>query len=200
MLQQNQRVITDSRHNDPAGWSYAVSLQKCCSLLFYCYLDLVFASCLSLHKSIYNQFDLGKKRLSCRAKPLKTLRSNVHYLLNFSSLEFTTKSRGICRGGYVEGNTFRGMCWGEYIPLFCYCNQLLFQPRTLLLQSKPHPDLGNWRGVCNLIPSKNKEERAMWNIIFIIDPFTFLWKLKCYDVTSVLATDNKMREMSVETI
>ena len=45
-----------------------------------------------------------------------------------------------------------GIRLGEYIPLFCYCNQLLFQPRTPLLQSKPHPafqTVGNWRAVRN---------------------------------------------------
>ena len=43
--------------------------------------------------------------------------------------------------------------------------------RTPLLQSKPRPafqTVGNWRGVYNLIPSKNKEKRAMWNIINVI--------------------------------
>ena len=33
-------------------------------------------------------------------------------------------------GECVEGNVPRRICRGEYVALFCYCYQLLFQPRT----------------------------------------------------------------------
>ena len=64
----------------------------------------------------------------------------------------------------------REICSVEiYFALFCYCYQLLFQPRTPVLQSKPPSAfqiVNNNEGLCNIFPYKKEQRKPskgkMW--------------------------------------
>ena len=83
--------------------------------------------------------------------------------LNLSSLHCKSKilTRVVLLGrlnilGEDElGNMTREICGGEIyiVMLFCYCYQLLFQPRTPLLQPKPPPNFQTVninQGLCDI--------------------------------------------------